>query len=345
MKTAAIIKMGGSALMANLSGRRFPLNLMLSVTNRCVSHCSYCNIPQRGQKELSLGQIRSLVDEAARMGCQRIGLWGGEPLLREDIADIVGYIKSKGLFLTLDTNGHLLPQKLKAIDGLDHVIVALDGPKDAHERNRGEDSFQRAMAAIDAASGVLPLWTITVLTRHNLDAVDFILENARRYGFLATFQLLHHNERLSRNHEALMPPDEEYRTAIRRIIAAKQKGEPVASSFPYLRHLLNWPDFRSPVSTKPCGSFRCWAGRLYCNIDTDGTVYPCSLLVDKIKADNFLVTGLRGAFGRLRTGSCESCIASCFTEYNLLYSLNGAAIAGWVASMRRTGKRPCATPR
>ncbi len=315
--------------------------MMLSVTNRCNAHCAYCNIPVRRQREMSLAEITSLIGQIRALGGRRLGLWGGEPLLRDDIGEIISYARRRGLMVTLDSNGYLLPDKIEAVREVDHLILALDGPPQAHDQNRGTGSFPKAMAAIEAASGRIPLWTITVLTRHNLDAVDYILEKARDYGFLATFQVLHHNDRLGRNTGDLIPRPEDYRAAIQKIIEAKKRGAPVGSSLKYLRHILRWEDYCRPISVRRAGPARCWAGRLYCNIDTDGAVYPCSLLVEKIPAVNSLAAGFKTAFNALRPAPCAACTASCFTEYNYLYSLDVGAITAWLAAFRKSRRMVC----
>jgi MoaA/NifB/PqqE/SkfB family radical SAM enzyme len=341
MKLKNIVKMGWGVLAANIWERRSPLNVMLSVTNRCSSRCNYCDIPSRRQRELTTDEIFSLIDQICEMGCQRLGLWGGEPLIRDDVGQIIDYAKNKNLFVTLDSNGYLLPEKMKMLNNLDHLVLGLDGPEEVHDLNREPGSFKRVMAAIEMAKGKKPFWTITVLTKNNLDSIDFILNKAREYSFLTTFQLLHHNDRLARNQEALSPPNESYKRAIEKLILEKKKGAPIASSLNYLYYILNWPDYKTATYPNELNSLKCWAGRLYCNVDTDGSIYPCSLLVDKIDSLNFLEVGFKRAFEGLKENSCKACLASCFTEYNYLYSLDFATIVEWLKSMRKTNKYLC----
>lgn len=331
-------KMGWYAVCANIWHKRTPLNVMLAVTDRCHSNCVYCNIPNRAKDELTTLQIFNLIDQISKMGCQRIGLWGGEPLVRDDIGQIINYARSKGLFVTLDSNGYLVPKKIDRLAGLNHLVLAFDGDEKAHDLNRGRGSFEKLMAAIEAVSGKVPFWTITVLTKNNLDSIDFILAQARKYKFLTTFQLLHHNDKLAANQKNLIPSAQDYRKVIKKLIFEKKNGAPIVSSVRYLNHILNWEDYHTAVSSQKKSGFKCWAGELYCNVDTDGGVYPCSLLVDKIPALNFIDVTFKEAFTSLNRGNCQDCIASCFSEYNYLYSLDPATIMDWVNSMRKTRK-------
>lgn len=218
------------SLAARFFLRAIPANVMVSVTNRCQSGCCYCRIPQRSGGELSCQNLCSLIDEITRLGCVRLGLWGGEPLIRDDIGTIIDYAKTKRLWVTMDSNGYLLPDKIAQVKKLDHLLLSFDGPEDAHDANRGKGSFGKVMAAMDAARGRIPFWTITVLTTHNLDSIDYIIGKATDMGFLACFQLLHHNDILGRNHESLLPERNKCRQAIQKLIAAKRRGAPIGSS-------------------------------------------------------------------------------------------------------------------
>ncbi len=341
MRTRNLINTAVKALDAKFFKRKHPLNVMLSVTDRCNSHCAYCNIPSRGKPELDTPRILSLIDQISDAGCERLGIWGGEPLLRNDLEEIVDRARERKLFLTLDSNGRLVPEKMNIVEKLDHLIVALDGSEPVHDALRGKGSFQGAMQAIDSVRGKVPVWTITVLTVRNLKEIDFILSLAKRKNFFTTFQLPHHNEFLSRNHSQLLASKKEYQTAIRLLMRAKAKGAFVASSSAYFNHLLNWTDYSRPRSEAKNG-VACLAGRLYANIDTDGMLYPCSLLIDKIPGiDCFGPGGFASAFQNLKDIPCGSCIASCYNEYNRLYSFSPGTVVEWLKAMNRTRRGLC----
>ena len=155
-------------------------------------------------------------------------------------------------------------------------------------------------------------------------------------GFVTTFQIVHHNEYLGRNRDVMLPEEmEAYREVFRKLFEAKRRGEPVGVSYNFLHYMMKWGDFRVVTREEPLMFSECLAGKLYCNVDTDGSVYPCSLLIGKYPALNALAVGFRRAFENLREIPCQSCVATCFTEYNFLYSLDLWTLYDWLVAMKR----------
>ena len=339
MKPTHMLKMGLSAARVSFTGARIPLNVMLSVTNHCNARCTYCDIPARRQNELTDKEIHTLIDDMADCGTRRIGIWGGEPLLRDAIGDFVSHARERGIYTTMDTNGYLLEKRLPGLKDLDHILFSLDGEEPYHDQNREPDSFRKTLKAIElATSRNLNVWTITVLTRHNLHSIPYVLDLAEKLGFKATFQVLHHSEEMSQSGMSLLPSNEEYREAIRTLIDAKNAGRPVGSSSHYLYHILTWPDFQHPRSNSPHRGLNCLAGQAFCNVDTDGTVYPCSLLIGAYPGQNIRDVGFKAAFDNTQHVACKACVAACFTEYSKIFALNVRTIAEWSIAMADTGR-------
>lgn len=330
---AKMVQSGLSVVGSHLTGRTFPHAVVLSVTNRCNSHCRYCKIPSRNQLELSTPEIFRLIDEITALGTQRLGIWGGEPLMRDDIGAIIDHAKKRGLFTTLDSNGRLVRSRISELKNLDHLILSLDGRPSHHDAQRGAGSHQLVMEAIQEARRYMPVWTITVLTRANLEDVDYILDESRRLGFVPTFQVLHHNETMGTNDE-LMPDPDQYRKVLDHLLDARRRGVRMGTSTRALQHLRFWERYQENTTLQNSHAFRCWAGKFYCNVDTDGTVYPCSLLIGRVPARNFKEVGFKAAYESLGTGGCQACSATCYTEYNLIYSLDIATILEWAFARR-----------
>ncbi len=329
--------MGWHTALANISEHTCPLNAMISVTNRCNSRCSYCNIFNRKQRELTTSEMLDLLKQLKKAGTQRIALWGGEPLVREDISQLIDYAKDKcGFFVSMDTNGYLVPNRIESLKKIDVLVISIDGPENIHDKNREPGSFKKVLKAIETAAPLMNVFTITVLTKENLEHIDYILKLAVEYNFSTTFQLLHHSDELaSENENNMVPLSEQYRNAIKHLLKRKREGAPIVSSVQYLEYLLKWKDYSITTLTEQT-DLKCWAGKLYCNVDTDGSIYPCSVMIGCVKAKNFLDCGFDKAFEYIKNIDCKACTASCFTEYNFIHSLNLSVIYNW---FKYTGRK------
>lgn len=132
--------------------------LRLSVTQRCGFSCIYCSPDGRKcrAEELAGGDITRLARLMCECGISRIRLTGGEPLMREDISEIVHSLRSiEGLrSLTLTTNGAYLEKYAVSLAaaGLDGVNVSLDSLRgDVFRKITGCNMLEKVRQGIDAA--------------------------------------------------------------------------------------------------------------------------------------------------------------------------------------------------
>ena len=107
------------------------ISLRISITNRCNVKCFYCHhdgiVPQN--YEMTSDEMQRIVKVAKEIGIEKIRLSGGEPLIRDDIVDIVTKISSIGFRdISLTTNGVLLGKYAEALynAGLTRVNVSFD---------------------------------------------------------------------------------------------------------------------------------------------------------------------------------------------------------------------------
>jgi cyclic pyranopterin phosphate synthase len=120
--------------LADVHGR-FLRNLRVSVTDRCNLRCGYC-MPEEEyvwlprQDILHFGEMAALTDVFLDLGVDKVRLTGGEPLLRRDVARLVGMLAAKPRIhdLAMTTNGVLLAEHAPALKaaGLGRVTVSLD---------------------------------------------------------------------------------------------------------------------------------------------------------------------------------------------------------------------------
>jgi cyclic pyranopterin phosphate synthase len=135
--------------------------LRISVTAKCNLRCQYCmpkNLPARKlyTDSLSFENIHAIVKEAAALGINKVRLTGGEPLLRNNIEELVAQLSSieaiKNLGLT--TNGTMLAAKAKSLKlaGLQNINISLDTlDSEKYKKITGCDDIAAVLAGIDAA--------------------------------------------------------------------------------------------------------------------------------------------------------------------------------------------------
>lgn len=144
----------------------FPEIVSFTITNRCNLRCKMCgqwgvegylkDDPNRFP-DLPAGVWNRLADEVAAHGREWIGIRGGEPFLYPGILDILGHMKSKGLHVSMDTNGTMLKKFAEDIArlGVDNFNVSVDGPERIHDEVRGGKGtyakLAEGLAAIDEA--------------------------------------------------------------------------------------------------------------------------------------------------------------------------------------------------
>jgi MoaA/NifB/PqqE/SkfB family radical SAM enzyme len=126
----------------------FPEAISLTITNRCNLRCQMCGQwSEEGyirrkidslKDELSLANWKHVVDQLASHGISSLLLRGGEIFLYPGIIELLGYIHSKGIFISIDTNGTMLTQYAEDINriGNMHLTISVDGPEIIHDAVR-----------------------------------------------------------------------------------------------------------------------------------------------------------------------------------------------------------------
>ena len=170
-------------------------DLRISVTDRCNFRCPYC-MPAEifGERYrflpkpqlLSFEEITRLTRIIVGLGAVKIRLTGGEPLLRQNIEDLVAMLNPlEGVEdLAMTTNAYLLPQKAAALKaaGLARLTISLDTLDDAvfRQMNGGRSGVDKVLAGIAAAeeAGFHPL-KINAVVQRGLN--DHTLVDLARY--------------------------------------------------------------------------------------------------------------------------------------------------------------------
>jgi len=141
-------------------------DLRISVMDRCNFRCTYCMPEEKyhpkfkflpSNQRLSFEEILRITKNFVSLGVDKIRITGGEPLLRVNLADLIGDLsRVDGIRdIALTTNGVLLAKyaaELKAA-GLNRVTVSLDSidPNEFKAMTGGRGSLDRVLAGIEEA--------------------------------------------------------------------------------------------------------------------------------------------------------------------------------------------------
>lgn len=119
-----------------------------AITGKCNLNCKFCFCNNNNNDEISFLEAKEKIfSPLKQLGGKSIGFTGGEPLLREDIFDMIRYAKSLGFITSLVTNGMLVDEnmalKLKNA-GIDKIQISLDSAqKNKNDAIRGDGVFDQ----------------------------------------------------------------------------------------------------------------------------------------------------------------------------------------------------------
>lgn len=272
--------------------------LFLELTLRCNERCIHCGSRCGNVKsqELTFTQYKDFLDKIKRdFGTQEIQLCitGGEPLLRKDFFDIMGYACSLGFRWGMTSNGTLIDDKIAARleeCGMGTVSISLDGMKISHDSFRQTDGgWEAAMRGVNSLidrNAFRHIQITTVVHKGNIDELDEL------YGYLCGVDIdswrIVTIEPIGRALDAgLTLAPEDYRRVFDFIRSKRQEGMPV---FYGCTHYLGL-DYEREV--RDC-FFLCNAGIYSAGIRTNGDIGACldiemrpSLLEGNILTDDF----------------------------------------------------------
>jgi len=220
-------------------------NFSFEVTARCNLNCRFCyNVwkhdPHYPKGELNLEQIRSLFNKVLfGLPTETIHLTGGEPLVREDLEEIVHYFTQKRIYVAISTNGTLLTEKrLESLvqAGAKRFELTLLGPNsEVHGRACGDpENFNHICRAITAVrERNLFLRAAMTVTAENIDhapqtalkAIELGAHEFILYRFVPTDGKIN-------GQSALLPSRQQINSAVSKLdeLASKLKATLVPSS-------------------------------------------------------------------------------------------------------------------
>ncbi|MDX1799748.1 MAG: pyrroloquinoline quinone biosynthesis protein PqqE [Marinobacter sp.] len=255
-----------------------PLWLLAELTYRCPLQCPYCSNPldfADQSDELTTAEWVSVLRQGRAMGAAQLGFSGGEPLVRQDLPELIAEARHLGYYSNLITSGiGLTEQKVRAFReaGLDHIQVSFQASDPelnnavAGSRKAFEQKLAMARAVKDAG---YPMVLNFVIHRHNIHQMTDIISLCERleadYVELATCQ---YYGWAFRNREGLMPSAAQLEQAEREV---NDYRDQLAQSGSAMKLIFVTPDY---YEIRPKACMNGW-GSMFLTVAPDGTALPC----------------------------------------------------------------------
>jgi MoaA/NifB/PqqE/SkfB family radical SAM enzyme len=276
-------------------GRPVPQTVSIEVTRSCKASCDHCLIKE-GEGELAKENIFRVIDQALEMGACIITFTEGDPLLRDDIFELIRYVDPEKAVVNLFTPGlelTLLKAEQLRESGLYNLLIGVySADSEYHDQVRGlPGAHAKAVEAIKVAlqAGLM----VTMTTHIKSGQVDKIPE---LYQFATELEV----QELS-IWEGLPKSPEEQLTQIER--------EKILTLYKKINSTPGGP--RLFASTYFEGQMLgCMAGRRWLHVGVDGTVRACPYLQGNY--GNVLESSLQEIWKAVRaSGKFNEFVCSC----------------------------------
>lgn len=170
-------------------GLRKPHTIYLAVTSNCPHHCPFCSYGLRKKGELSTSQMITLLEEIKKLGTAIIGFTGGEPMIRDDLEELVAATNPE-MTSVIFTSGYKLDAaraRRFAEANIGGVTIGMEASNpEKHDKVRGrKGSFEegRAAAKFCIEAGIFTaIGTVATRERIRSGELEKIYEMGRRWG-------------------------------------------------------------------------------------------------------------------------------------------------------------------
>ena len=268
--------------------------LILYPHSRCNCRCVMCDIWKVATaEEISAEALESYLADIRALEVEWVVFSGGEPLMHTDLFRLTALLRDCGVRTTILTTGLLLAENAaRIVEGVDDVIVSLDGPPAVHDRiRRVAGAFARleeGVRALRRLRAAYPVSARCTVQRENhgqlrrtvatalelgLDSISFLAADLtstafnRPEGWPAAQQA-----RVGLTAEQIADLDAEVAALLREFPSEVASGF-IREDAPRLRRLAR--HFRAHLGLEQAEAPRCNAPWVSAVIESDGTVRPC----------------------------------------------------------------------
>lgn len=257
------------------SKRSAPISIHVSLTDRCTYNCIHCSAKGRNiGDELTTAQWKRVFRELQDMKTSVIGLTGGEPLLRDDIEELIESIDDRSSVVLFTSGWNFTEERAFKYKnkGLFGIGISLDSHiKEEHNRLRmNEDAFDNAIRAIKVASKA-GLYTIvqTVVLKNGIDEEKLhklfsLAQDLGAHEVKILEPIISGNLLVKKDLEEIIYDD----ASRKRLIEIQHKAN-ISGKYPKITTF---------AYTESKEKYGCGAGTQHSYISSSGELYPCDFV-------------------------------------------------------------------
>lgn len=263
-----------------------PTDAIVAVTLNCNSRCVMCDI---WKNDIS-GEMSPAEYKALPRSLKEINITGGEPFLREDLAEILAVIRARcpGVRLVMSTHGFMTDRIRRLAKDLKHVApdlairVSIDGVEKTHEAVRGiPGGFQKDMESLSILkeTGFTDLGIAMTVMDSNVSEIERVSDLAKTLGVDFSITVATDSEVYFGEGKELLRPDDgdDLRRGFEHLIRQhflSFRPRSVARAW-FQKSLLDYSEGRGRA-------LACDAGRGFFYLDSRANVYACHILESKL---------------------------------------------------------------
>jgi MoaA/NifB/PqqE/SkfB family radical SAM enzyme len=249
---------------------RKPWAAHLYVTDRCNLDCHYCNEYDNTVDHPPLEDLTAYLDRIRELGCLRLGLQGGEPLLYPDLVEVVRHASSLGfLRISMSTNAfHLTREMLRELGdaGLDALQISVDRMTPIESTRKSLKTVQHKLDWFEDSP--VALQVAGVLFHDSLDEAKQVIDACLEKEVRVHCRVVHDdlvNERALREDSAI--------GGMQRLLAyqrrLKSEGRKIHTSWRLL-------EYQQDMLSGTPAEWSCVAGYKYFFVSARGQFWLCS---------------------------------------------------------------------
>jgi MoaA/NifB/PqqE/SkfB family radical SAM enzyme len=279
-----------------------------------------CPFWKRPSKDSSTAREKAILRQIYDSGVCAIAFEGGEPLLRNDLVEILAFSRSLPLHTSLVTNGTLLESRIDEIAPYINgaVYVSLDGLEKTHDAIRGiSGCFRKAVRGIMASRGKVSVTINTTIMAENIHEIEDLVKLAKELdtGIAVAVAYEYCNAKTS------APASHEIKEIAKKLAEMKKNGYP----------LINSPSYFKVFAKEKNWACKPWAS---VNVSPEGNlVLPCYVRNEYAGTISVFEAGIKTAISKFNwkeTQNCQECSLHCYVEPSLVLSGDFRTYLNWV---------------